>query len=166
MILKRRVKCFYQDLSKCQPYYTIYIGIQPIEVKSIIGTVDKGGELDMMFNYIHSRRRDWAENLRRYCVCETNLNYQFYPPIKVNGLKGRYYVVDGHRRVAAAKRNGVDYIDADVTEYLQQFDTAELGRVIAQKRESAKSAHSMGANSFSSIYGGSAPVLYKNEEEV
>jgi hypothetical protein len=31
-------------------------------------------------------------------------------------LSGQYYVIDGNRRVAAAKRNGLEFMDAHVIE--------------------------------------------------
>jgi hypothetical protein len=40
------------------------------------------------------------------------------PPITVYQLGNRYYVVDGHTRVAAAKALGIDFLDADVIEAL------------------------------------------------
>jgi hypothetical protein len=40
------------------------------------------------------------------------------PPITVYQLGNRYYVVDGHTRVAAAKELGIEFLDADVTEAL------------------------------------------------
>ena len=44
-------------------------------------------------------------------------------PIDVYKLGYGYYVVDGHRRVAAHKELGYDDIAANVTEYLPATDT-------------------------------------------
>jgi hypothetical protein len=40
------------------------------------------------------------------------------PPITVYQLGNRYYVIDGHTRVAAAKALGIDFLDAEVIEAL------------------------------------------------
>ena len=146
MTLRKKVKCFYHDLSKYLTYSQIYRGLQAIEVETIIGTVDKCGELDMQFNYVNGRKREWAENVRRYRISEATLNFHCFPPITVNRLKGRYYVVDGHRRVAAAKKNGVEFIDAEVTEFIQHHDSVgngEMGNLGLRKKKTV-SVHSIG----------------------
>jgi hypothetical protein len=40
------------------------------------------------------------------------------PPITLYQLGARYYVIDGHTRVAAAKELGIEFLDANVTEAL------------------------------------------------
>jgi hypothetical protein len=40
------------------------------------------------------------------------------PPISLYQLGSRYYVIDGHTRVAAAKELGIEFLDANVTEAL------------------------------------------------
>src|SRR5437868_12791471 len=41
-----------------------------------------------------------------------------FPPISVYAIRNRYYVIDGHTRVAAAKALGIEFLDAYVTEAL------------------------------------------------
>jgi len=56
------------------------------------------------------------------------------PPISVYQLGNRYYVLDGHTRVAAAKDLGVDYLDADVTEALPRRE-GEVNLTYYARRE-------------------------------
>jgi hypothetical protein len=41
------------------------------------------------------------------------------PPIEVWAWRGKYYVLDGHHRVAAARALGIDYISANVIEVVE-----------------------------------------------
>jgi hypothetical protein len=38
-----------------------------------------------------------------------------FPPVVVYELDGRYFIVDGHHRVAIARRRGIEFIDAEIT---------------------------------------------------
>ena len=82
--------------------------------------MDKCGELDSTFRYI--KRKDRGERSRRHRLEEAAREYRFFPPIDVLLYKGRYYVVDGNRRVSAAKGMKVEFIDAHVKEYIHKGD--------------------------------------------
>jgi hypothetical protein len=90
------------------------LGVRPIRVKRIVGSAGKAEQIGPDFlplgpgpaaaNYrqIYNRMRDGAD----------------FPPITAYSLGNRYFVVDGHTRVAAAKALGIEFIDANVTEAL------------------------------------------------
>jgi hypothetical protein len=110
----RRVECFDEEIRRYGPYATIEAGLRVIEVKRITGSVNKCHELDRRFRTI--RRRDRRERWRRSRLDRRSLEYYSIPPIDAYLLSGQYYVIDGNRRVAAAKQFGLEFMDAHVTE--------------------------------------------------
>lgn len=82
----------------------------PIEVSRIVGSAGKAARLDEAF------RPPRAGTLRaRLQAIEHRLQAgETVPPITVYELGGRYFVIDGHKRVAAAKAVGVEYLDATI----------------------------------------------------
>ncbi len=77
------------------------------------------------------RRRDVAARLRRVALAFPD---GAFPPIVVHQVGEVYFVIDGHHRVAAARRRGVELIDAEVTELRTRWplradaDAVELSR--------------------------------------
>jgi hypothetical protein len=116
----KRVKCFGEELAKYGPYATLDAGLRVIEVRLIRGSVDKCRELDSRFRT--RRRRDRGERWRRSRFDGQSLQFRSLPPIAVYLLGGEYYVIDGNRRVAAAKRFGLEFMDAHVTECVPHGD--------------------------------------------
>ncbi len=121
----RRVKCFAQAAARVGPYRTLDAGPRVIEVARITGTVDKCGELDGRFRLL-GRRRDRREAHRRRALDRLDLAVIDLPPIAVYLLGGEYYVIDGNRRVAAALKQKLEYMDAQVTECIPLDDRAAL----------------------------------------
>jgi uncharacterized ParB-like nuclease family protein len=110
----RGVKCFNDEIRRYGPYATIEAGLRVIEVKRITGSVNKCHELDRLFRT--RRRGDRKERWRRSRLKGHSLQFYSIPPIDVYLLSGEYYVIDGNRRVAAAKQFGLEFMDAHVTE--------------------------------------------------
>jgi hypothetical protein len=83
-----------------------------IPIRDIFGAVDGAdGKFDRDFLPTDERSR------RRFQAIVTALrNGEVVPPIEVYRLGGRYYVADGHHRVAAARALGESSIMASVTE--------------------------------------------------
>jgi hypothetical protein len=132
MLFRKKARCFYEDFDASQAYAVHHTGLRVIDVKSILGTVDKCGELDSKFRYI--QRGDWAEFVRRNSIQRAMNPFEFFPPITVNKYKGAYYVVDGHRRVSAAIENKIDFIDAEISEYVLQESAESRSGFMARKR--------------------------------
>jgi hypothetical protein len=133
--VKRRVKCFEDELIRGESYAIMDAGLRVVEVKRITGTVDKCGELDEQFHYV--KRHDRHERNRRYHVKQAFQRNIFFPPVDLYFYRGEYYVVDGNRRVAAAREMGIDYIDAKVTEYISRKNYIEVaGAMYRRKFES------------------------------
>jgi hypothetical protein len=88
------------------------LGVQPIAVESIAGTVDphKSEAFDAKFRPPPYGRMRWSQ------MCHAVQTGVGLPPISVYRFEGRHYVRDGHHRVSVARALGAADIDADVTE--------------------------------------------------
>jgi len=95
---------------RLRPHRRRYLGVQPIEVGSIIGTDSRDGDFDREFRAL---RPELRERLRRVGEAFPDGGL---PPITVEKLGDAYFVIDGHHRVALARQRGALAIDADVTE--------------------------------------------------
>jgi hypothetical protein len=109
-----------------------YVGIRPIPVSKIVGSVDRVGDFDREFL---PRRRDVEDRWRRL---EDAFPEGAFPPIQVYQVGEAYFVVDGHHRVAIARQRGMSTIDAEVTELRSRWTLpadADLGRIIHAEQE-------------------------------
>ena len=127
----KRVRCFDAEIAKYTPYATYEAGLRVVEVNRITGTVNKCYELDSRFRTV--RRRDRKEHWRRGRLTEHSVQFYSLPPIDTYLLGGEYYVIDGNRRVAAAKEFGLEFMDANVTECVPQADKGAHRGVVSQR---------------------------------
>jgi hypothetical protein len=95
---------------RLRPFSRAYVGVRAIPVNQIIGTDGRGADFDRDF---HPRRPDVTQ--RRASV-ERAFRDGAFPPIVAYQLGDAYFVIDGHHRVASARRQGIEMIDAEVTE--------------------------------------------------
>jgi hypothetical protein len=130
--VKRLAECFQDVFDKKTPYTVMDAGLRVVEVSRIVGTVDKCGELDQSFRYI--KRKDRVENSRWHRIRDAAKKYEILPPIEVNLYKGKYYVVDGNRRVAAAKALEMEFIDANVKEFIPGSEKEMLSGALFRRR--------------------------------
>ena len=126
----KRVKCFQPEIAKYTPYATFETGLRVIEVKRITGSVNKCHELNSRFR---TRRRDQKESFRRGRLSKESLQFNVLPPIDVYLLNGEYYVIDGNRRVAAAKEFGLEFMDANVTQCVPHKDKEVHRGAVSQR---------------------------------
>jgi hypothetical protein len=100
------------------------LGLQVIELDSIVGTVDRTREFDRSFRPTSRRvRRRWegiAKAMRRG---------QAMPPIDVYRVGELHFVEDGHHRVSVARQLGLDVIEANVTEIVTEVPVDRDTRV-------------------------------------
>lgn len=109
-----------------------YLGVRPIPVGRIVGTVSRTSGFDREFL---PQRADSETRWRRV---EEQYAEGAFPPIQVYEVDGRYFLVDGHHRVAVARQRGVDYIDAEVIRLRTRFplpEDADIGRIIMAEQE-------------------------------
>lgn len=87
-----------------------YAGMRTIPVDRIVGSVDRAVDFDRMFR---PRRR--ADSKQRMNSLRKAFADRPMPPISVYEASDLYFVSDGHHRVALAREEGAQFIDAEVT---------------------------------------------------
>ena len=100
-----------EDVGPAATAKRVRLGVQPIPVASIAGTVDphKAEAFDAEFRPPPYGRARWSQ------MCHAVQIGTALPPISVYRFEGRHYVRDGHHRVSVARALEQADIDADVT---------------------------------------------------
>ena len=112
-----------QEISR-EPRQLREAGEQFIPLASIVGSVDGASQLfDRNFRPVSDRAR-----ARLGSVLVAMRQGEPLPPIEVWAWRGKYYVLDGHHRVAAARALGSNSISAHVIEVveLSRYDAKAL----------------------------------------
>jgi len=91
------------------------LGVRSIAIAAIVGTVDRRKEFDRLFRPTSSRARTRFER-----IAEASRRGVSMPPIDVYRVGDLHFVRDGHHRVAVARAQGLDTIDAHVVEVITQ----------------------------------------------
>ena len=99
-----------ETIRRLKPFSRHYVGMRPIPLSRVVGTEGRAGDFDRRFS---PRKRHIRERMRR--VSEAFPDGAF-PAIVVHQLGEAYFVIDGHHRVAVARKMGMATIDAEVTE--------------------------------------------------
>jgi hypothetical protein len=94
----------------------VQVGTRTIDVADIAGTAvgggaQRGGDFLPLKPF---RGKNWLARWQRLKRAQDSL--AILPPIDVEKYAGRYWVVDGHNRVALALYGGQDQIDANIVE--------------------------------------------------
>ena len=109
-----------------------YVGIRPIRLDDIVGTVGRVGDFDRDFLPKRTKiQQRWRSLERTYPEGD-------FPPIVVYELDGRYFVVDGHHRVAIARRREMATIDAEITRLRSRVPLppdADIASIIMAEQE-------------------------------
>jgi hypothetical protein len=92
-----------------------YLGLQAIDLDSIVGTVDRGREFDRSFRPTSGKVRSRWER-----IAEAQRRGKAMPPVDVYRIGDLHFVKDGHHRVSVARALGHDKIDAYVTEVITE----------------------------------------------
>jgi ParB-like nuclease domain len=109
---------------------TVPLGVRPIRVKRIVGSAGKAGKLAPSFLPLGSGPA--TANYRS--IMNAMKSGKDLPPITVYQVGNRYFVIDGHTRVAAAKVLGIEFMDAYVTEGLPRKE-GEVNLTYYARRE-------------------------------
>lgn len=105
---------FADEAARAGVVSSIPLGVRPIRVRRIVGSAGKAGKLRPDFLPLAA-----GPALASYrAILRRMKDGEVLPPIAVYQLRSRYFVIDGHTRVAAAKALGIEFIDADVIEAL------------------------------------------------
>jgi hypothetical protein len=87
------------------------IGLQSIQLESIVGTVGRTRDFDRSFRPTSNRTRPRWER-----IANAQRRGKGMPPISVYRIGDMHFVRDGHHRVSVARAQGRGEIDAYVTE--------------------------------------------------
>lgn len=87
-----------------------YVGMRTIPVSAVVGSVDRAVDFDRLF-----RPRARGDLRHRLKSLRAAFADKPMPPISVYEASGLYFVSDGHHRVALARLDGAEFIDAEVT---------------------------------------------------
>ncbi|HEX6508716.1 MAG TPA: ParB/RepB/Spo0J family partition protein [Chloroflexota bacterium] len=109
---------------------TVPLGVRPIRVRRIVGSAGKADKIAPTFLPLGAGPAQ--ANYRS--ILNAMKSGQELPPISVYQLGSRFFVIDGHTRVAAAKALGIDFLDAYVTEALPRKE-GEVNLTYYARRE-------------------------------
>ena len=97
---------------RLKPFTRRYLGVRVIPIKDVVGTDSRGGAFTRRFEPRQAFSRDRLRSLK------SAFPDGGFPPIVAVKLGDTYFVIDGHHRVALARRYGEETIDADITEFV------------------------------------------------
>jgi hypothetical protein len=89
----------------------IYRGVKTVELKKIVGSLDRYHQFDRAFLPLEDKIASRWQSIDRAFYQDINL-----PPVVLYKVGDAYFVVDGHHRVSVAREKGQLSIDADVRE--------------------------------------------------
>jgi hypothetical protein len=99
-----------QTTERLRPFARRYLGLRPVPLDQIVGTDSRGRDFDRDFHPLQALADVGPSRVERAFPDGD------FPPIVVYQFGDAYFVVDGHHRVASARRQGMATIDAEVTE--------------------------------------------------
>lgn len=138
------IRSFAEDAARAGTLTPFQLGTRQVDVARIIGSVGKAGELGDNFRP-HKPQPAEQQRYQRVLTLARE-GTQPTAPVDLYKLGYGYYVVDGHRRIAAHKELGYDDIAANVTEYLPTTDAAAQHLFTARRTfERATGLTSVGA---------------------
>lgn len=116
-------RSFEEDAARAGVVGRVPLGVRPIRVRRIVGSAGKADKVGP--DFLPLGRGPAQANYRQ--ILNIMKQGEVLPPITVYQLGSRFYVIDGHTRVAAAKELGIEFLDANVTEALPRKEgTANL----------------------------------------
>ena len=89
----------------------IYRGVRTVQLKLIVGSLNRYRDFDSAFLPRQDRTADRWQRISRAWYEDVSL-----PPILLYKVGEVYFVVDGHHRVSVARELGQEFIDAEVRE--------------------------------------------------
>jgi hypothetical protein len=100
-----------------------YLGLRMVEVSKIVGSVGRHREFDGRFMPTKASAFKWKRVDRAF---RRGLDL---PPVSLYKIGDSYFVHDGNHRVSVARYHGVEWMDAEVTEFRPWLvdDTASSG---------------------------------------
>ncbi|MEM7330782.1 MAG: ParB/RepB/Spo0J family partition protein [Chloroflexota bacterium] len=108
---KSKLHFFYDVIGSKEISYSNCIGSQTVELSQIVGSTNESRcqDFDASFKLVREFSKSRLEGV------EKAWRTKKLPPISLVEFDGKYFVQDGHHRVAIAKNNGQEKIKAIVT---------------------------------------------------
>ncbi len=97
-------------------YNQRYLGVRTVDLNDIVGSIDRYKDFDRHFLPKRANLEHRWSSI--YSAYKRDINL---PLVKLYKVGNIYFVLDGNHRVSVAKRMGVKYIDAEVTEFLTKI---------------------------------------------
>ena len=108
----RRLSCFEQYRKRVGAASGVHLGLRVVALKDVVGSVGRWSEFDGAFLPASEGARTRWERVDRAFHRGEQL-----PPVSLYKIGDSYFVEDGNHRVSVARYHGVEWIDADVTEF-------------------------------------------------
>lgn len=109
-----------------------HLGSRAIPVAAIVGTVGRCCDFDRCFHPLRPALRQSTRAVHDAFADGA------MPAIEVFKVSDAYFVSDGHKRIAAARTAGIEFVDADVTEIRSPYRidaTVERDELLLTERE-------------------------------
>ncbi len=127
------VRSFALDAAEWGPLSRTHLGVRPVPVARIIGSVGRSGEAATGAKLGNPATSPNEQRQRYQRVLQAMRAGIVLPAVELYKLGSGYYILDGNHRVAAAVELGQTEIDADVTEFIPLGDAAAQ-RTVAERR--------------------------------
>jgi hypothetical protein len=117
---------------RLRPFERRYVGVRAIPLEHVVGTDGRAGAFTRSFRPRYAFSRDRMRSLA------SAFPDGGFPAIVAVKLGETYFVIDGHHRVALARRQRAESIDADVTELVARVPLpagADLVEVVSRELE-------------------------------
>ncbi len=121
------IKNFSENQKREEAYEKRTLGVKSVPLSKIVGSVGRYRDFNQQFRFKQKR-----PSARFQSVLNALKENVQLPPVILYQIKNEYYVLDGNHRVAAAKKIGYEFIDAQITEFLSSKKTLE--NLIYQER--------------------------------
>lgn len=111
----------------------VYIGMREVPVAKVVGSVGRHRDFDRAF--LPSKSGDVARRWKK--IDQMMHRAEELPPVSLYKIGDAYFVQDGNHRISVARQQGVEIIDAEVTELRSRVpvDSALTSRNLLDKIE-------------------------------
>ncbi len=111
----------------------VYIGMRGVPVAKVVGSVGRHRDFDRAF--LPSKSGDVARRWKK--IDQMMHRAEELPPVSLYKIGDAYFVQDGNHRISVARQQGVEIIDAEVTELRSRVpvDSALTSRNLPDKIE-------------------------------
>lgn len=134
------VRSFDEDAAFWGPLSRWDLGVRPVPMARIIGSVGRPGGLNVDLTPRGIDQLKGERRLRLKSILAAMRKGIALPAVQLYKLGVAYYVLDGNHRIAAAQSLGQLEIDAEVTEFVP-LDDPTAQRVFAERRLFERQTH-------------------------